>query len=97
MSLGDPSNMESTALKHLPQQLLNLLHRLGHPTQTKWNVRIMERYAHGTGVVTYLARYLRGGPPSRMPGLWRGTGTASPSPIAPGRRRLPARALGYSG
>src|SRR5262249_56048991 len=36
--------------------------RLGHPTQTKWNVRIMERYRHGAGVVTYLARYLRGGP-----------------------------------
>jgi Putative transposase len=35
---------------------------LGHPTQTKWNVRIMERYRHGAGVVTYLARYLRGGP-----------------------------------
>ncbi len=45
-----------------PQQLLNLLNRLGHPTQTKWNVRIMERYRHGAGVVTYLARYLRGGP-----------------------------------
>jgi hypothetical protein len=45
-----------------PQQLLNLLNRLGHPTKTKWNVRIMERYRHGTGVVTYLARYLRGGP-----------------------------------
>jgi len=45
-----------------PQQLLNLLHRLGHPTKTKWNVRIMERYRHGVGVVTYLARYLRGGP-----------------------------------
>jgi len=45
-----------------PQQLLNLLNRLGHPTKTKWNVRIMERYHHGTGVVTYLARYLRGGP-----------------------------------
>jgi hypothetical protein len=43
-------------------QLLNLLNRLGHPTQTKWNVRIMERYAHGAGVVTYLARSLRGGP-----------------------------------
>ena len=45
-----------------PQQLLNLLNRLGHPTQTKWNVCIMERYRHGAGVVTYLARYLRGGP-----------------------------------
>src|SRR5262244_3525404 len=45
-----------------PQQFVNLLNRLGHPTKTKWNVRIMERYRHGTGVVTYLARYLRGGP-----------------------------------
>jgi hypothetical protein len=26
-----------------PQQWRNLLHRLGHPTKTKWNVRIMER------------------------------------------------------
>jgi hypothetical protein len=45
-----------------PQQVRNLLNRLGHPTQTKWNVRIMERYRRGAGVVTYLARYLRGGP-----------------------------------
>ena len=45
-----------------PQQVLNLLNRLGHPTKTRWNVRIMERYPHGAGVVTYLARYLRGGP-----------------------------------
>jgi hypothetical protein len=45
-----------------PQQWLNLLNRLGHPTKTKGNVRIMERYRHGAGVVTYLARYLRGGP-----------------------------------
>src|SRR5215831_6407199 len=44
------------------QQVLNLLNRLGHPTKTKWHVRIMERYRHGAGVVTYLARYLRGGP-----------------------------------
>jgi hypothetical protein len=45
-----------------PQQLRNLLHRLGHPRQTQWNVRIMERYRHGAGVVTSLARYLRGAP-----------------------------------
>jgi Putative transposase/Transposase zinc-binding domain len=45
-----------------PQPMVNLLNRLGHPTKTRWNVRIMERYAHGVGVVTYLARYLRGGP-----------------------------------
>ena len=45
-----------------PQQLFNLLNRLGHPRQTKGNVRIMERYRPGAGVVTYLARSLRGGP-----------------------------------
>src|SRR5512132_4489695 len=45
-----------------PQPFINLLNRLGHPTKTRWNVHIMERYAHGAGVVTYLARYLRGGP-----------------------------------
>jgi Putative transposase/Transposase zinc-binding domain len=45
-----------------PPQWLNLLNRLGHPTKTKWNVRIMERYRHGAGGVTYLARSLRGGP-----------------------------------
>jgi hypothetical protein len=45
-----------------PQQMLNLLTRLGQPRKTKWNVHIRERYTHGVGVVTYLARYLRGGP-----------------------------------
>jgi Putative transposase/Transposase zinc-binding domain len=45
-----------------PQQWVNLLHRLGHPTKTKWHVRIMERYRHGAGVMTSLARSLRGGP-----------------------------------
>jgi hypothetical protein len=44
------------------QQLVNLLNRLGHRRKRRWNVRIMERYAHGRGVVRYLARYLRGGP-----------------------------------
>ena len=27
----------------------------------KWNVRLCTRYAHGAGVTTYLARYVRGG------------------------------------
>jgi len=40
-------------------QLRMLLNRLGC---TKWHVQIMTRYAHGQGVATYLARYLRGGP-----------------------------------
>ena len=30
-----------------PQPFVNLLNRLGHPTKTRWNVRIMERYRHG--------------------------------------------------
>lgn len=37
----------------------SLLNKLG---RKKWNVRIMERYAHGTGVAMYLSRYVRGGP-----------------------------------
>jgi hypothetical protein len=41
------------------QGLENLLNRLG---RKPWNVRIDERYAHGRGVVSYLARYLKGGP-----------------------------------
>jgi hypothetical protein len=44
------------------QPCFNLLTRLGHPRKTKWNVHIRERYRHGAGVMTYLARYLRGGP-----------------------------------
>ena len=28
----------------------------------KWNIRLAERYAHGRGVMKYLARYVRGGP-----------------------------------
>lgn len=41
------------------QQMQNLLNKLG---RKKWNVRICERYSHGEGVLTYLSRYLRGGP-----------------------------------
>lgn len=37
---------------------LNLLNRLG---RVKWNVHLRERYAHGEGVMIYLARYLKGG------------------------------------
>jgi hypothetical protein len=46
-------------------QLRMLLHRVG---RQKWHVQIMTQYAHGQGVATYLARYLRGGPlkPSRI-------------------------------
>jgi len=46
-------------------QLRMLLHRVG---RQPWHVQIMERYAQGRGVATYLARYLRGGPlkPARV-------------------------------
>jgi len=37
----------------------SLLNKLG---RVKWNVHLRTRYAHGAGVATYLARYLRGGP-----------------------------------
>jgi hypothetical protein len=38
-------------------------HRLVTQTKAKaWNVNLRERYEHGTGVATYLARYVRGGP-----------------------------------
>ena len=40
-------------------QLRGQLNRLGRQTL---NVKILERYEHGAGVVRYLARYLRGGP-----------------------------------
>ncbi|HEX9843169.1 MAG TPA: transposase [bacterium] len=45
-----------------PQAFLNLLNRLGHPQQTRGNVHMQERSPHGTGVATYLARDMRGGP-----------------------------------
>jgi hypothetical protein len=41
------------------QRVRNLLNKLG---RKKWNVRVGERYAHGEGVATYLARYVKGGP-----------------------------------
>ncbi len=41
-------------------QFQNLLNILGR--KVKWNVHVRERYAHGQGVVKYLARYLKGGP-----------------------------------
>jgi hypothetical protein len=42
-----------------PQQMHNLLNKLG---RMKWNVHLKETYSYGDGVLTYLARYLRGGP-----------------------------------
>lgn len=40
-------------------RLRGLLNKLG---RTVWNVKLQERYDHGAGVATYLARYLKGGP-----------------------------------
>lgn len=40
-------------------QVRGLLNRMG---RLRMNVKILERYDHGQGVATYLARYLRGGP-----------------------------------
>jgi len=79
-----------------PQQWLNLLNRLGHPKKTPWNVRIMERYRHGAGVVTSLARYLRGGPikhtrlvawdGERVTFTYRASAEESPAGTAPRQR-----------
>ena len=41
------------------QKWLNLKNKLG---RVKWNVNFRERYSHGNGVLSYLARYIRGGP-----------------------------------
>lgn len=40
-------------------ELSRILRRLYSKT---WNVRLQQRYAHGQGVIEYLARYVRGGP-----------------------------------
>ncbi|MCA9122167.1 MAG: transposase [Planctomycetaceae bacterium] len=47
-----PPNMTEAGVR-------SLLNRVGRVT---WNVKILERYDHGVGVATYLARYLKGGP-----------------------------------
>jgi hypothetical protein len=43
------------------QKFQNLLNKLKFKKK-KWNVNLSERYGHGAGVATYLARYLKGGP-----------------------------------
>jgi hypothetical protein len=40
-------------------KIVNLFEKL---KKIKWNVFICERYSHGEGVVTYLGRYIKGGP-----------------------------------
>jgi hypothetical protein len=42
-----------------PSEFEKLMAKLGGKT---WNVKIHDAYRHGNGVVTYLARYLKGGP-----------------------------------
>lgn len=59
--LGDAARSGELALppnRTLPQ-VVGLLNKLG---RLDWNVKILDRYAHGRGVATYLARYVRGGP-----------------------------------
>jgi hypothetical protein len=41
------------------QKWVNLKNKLG---RVKWNVYICNRYEYGNGVLSYLARYIRGGP-----------------------------------
>ena len=50
---------------HSTAQVRSLLNMLGRKV---WNVKILDRYDHGAGVLNYLARYLKGGPiaPSRF-------------------------------
>lgn len=45
--------------KQSRERFESLLNKLG---RVKWNVHLRTRYAHGAGVASYLARYLRGGP-----------------------------------
>lgn len=42
-----------------PERATSLINRLG---RVPWHVWLCQRYAHGEGVLLYLARYLRGGP-----------------------------------
>lgn len=42
-----------------PERATSLINRLG---RVSWHVWLCARYAHGEGVLLYLARYLRGGP-----------------------------------
>jgi hypothetical protein len=42
-----------------PQQWLNLLNKLG---RRKWRVQVQPPYEYASGVIKYLARYVRGGP-----------------------------------
>ena len=40
------------------QQVQNLMNKLG---RKRWNVRICEKYPHGNGILTHLARCVKGG------------------------------------
>jgi hypothetical protein len=74
-------------------QLRMRLNRLG---RQPWHVQIMTRYAHGQGVATYLARYLRGGPlkPGRVVAwdeqtvTFRYTDNQDPDAQGRGKRKL---------
>jgi hypothetical protein len=55
---ADKGQLQPPAGKRL-SQLKGSLNKLG---RDDWNVKILDRYEHGNGVLKYLARYLRGGP-----------------------------------
>jgi len=62
--LAYPDDAITAGSLKLPQDMsyqkwLNLKNKLG---QIKWNVNSRPRYSNGQGVLTYLARYIRGGP-----------------------------------
>lgn len=55
--------VEAGELRPDPDQTPAELHvRLAALREKNWHVRLKERYAHGEGVMKYLARYVRGGP-----------------------------------
>lgn len=52
---GELELPQTTSARGLRAELYRL-------SKLDWNVRVGERYGHGVGVATYLARYLNGGP-----------------------------------
>ena len=55
--------LQQGELRLPPSMSLSQFNRLmWQVSQVPWNVKILDRYDHGEGVLTYLARYLKGGP-----------------------------------
>lgn len=62
--LGAIETLWLTGQLQLPPHLddAGVRHVLVAAARQQWNIRIAERYAHGRGVLNYLARYVHGGP-----------------------------------